>query len=46
MKKKIWTAPEALQLNVSQTEQGTNPTGHPDATTYDAQGDWWISGIS
>lgn len=45
MKKKVWTSPEALQLNVSQTKEGSNPTGTPDATTYDAGGNWWISGV-
>ena len=46
MKKKVWTSPEALQLNVSQTKLGPIPTDHHDATTYDQKGDWWAGGQS
>lgn len=46
MKKSKWMLPTMSKLNMSATQQGPAATTHHDATTYDANGDWWAGGVS
>jgi hypothetical protein len=43
MEKKIWSAPEFLELGVQSTEKSKHWSGAVDATWTDADGNYWES---